>query len=66
VKSYRVEKNVAAVENCRNIGKKDMILNDFLPDISIDPETYQVMVDGKHITCDPATTLPLTQLYQLF
>jgi urease subunit alpha len=66
VKSYRVEKNVAAVENCRNIGKKDMILNDVLPDISIDPETYQVMVDGKHITCDPATTLPLTQLYQLF
>jgi urease subunit alpha len=63
---YGLTKQVVAVKNCRNIGKKDMALNDYLPNISVDPETYRVMVDGAHLTCEPAETLPLAQLYNLF
>jgi urease subunit alpha len=66
VSKYKVAKMVTGVKNCRSIGKKDMIYNDYLPKISIDPETYEVTVDGKIITCLPAKTLPLTKLYQLF
>ncbi|MBO2011497.1 urease subunit alpha [Hymenobacter negativus] len=63
---YGLTKQVVAVKNCRNIGKKDMALNDYLPNISVDPETYRVVVDGVHLTCEPAETLPLAQLYNLF
>ncbi|MDF7800344.1 urease subunit alpha [Pontiellaceae bacterium B1224] len=66
VAKYDLNKSASAVKNCRTIGKKDMKLNDFLPDIEIDPETYKVTVNGEHITCEPATKLPLAQLYQLF
>ncbi len=64
--SYGLSKHVVAVKNCRNISKKDMVFNDFLPDIAVDPETYKVTVNGEHITCEPATALPLAQLYSLF
>ena len=63
---YGLTKQIVAVRNCRNIGKKDMALNDYLPNISVDPETYRVMVDGVHLTCEPAEVLPLAQLYNLF
>ena len=63
---YGLTKQVVAVKNCRNIGKKDMALNDYLQNISVDPETYRVMVDGLHLTCEPAEVLPLAQLYNLF
>ncbi|AHM58599.1 urease subunit alpha [Flammeovirgaceae bacterium 311] len=63
---YGLTKKVVAVKGCRNIGKKDMALNDYLPNIAVDPETYQVTVDGVHLTCEPATKLPLAQLYNLF
>lgn len=43
-----------------------MKLNDLTPDISVDPETYVVTVDGRSLTCEPAETLPLTQLYHMF
>ena len=43
-----------------------MKLNDFLPEIEIDPETYKVTVNGEHLTCEPANKLPLTNLYSLF
>ena len=56
----------AAVTNCRDITKADMIHNDWQPDISVDPETYEVIADGEALTCEPASRLPLTQLYQLF
>lgn len=56
---------VAAVRNCRNIGKKDMILNDALPVIVVDPETFKVTLDGVPATIEPATSLPLTQLFFL-
>jgi urease subunit alpha len=55
-----------AVENCRAIGKRDMILNDALPSIDVDPETYEVRADGELLTCEPATVLPLAQRYFLF
>ena len=64
--SYGLEKKVVPVRGCRNIGKADMKLNDATPDITVDPETYEVKADGEAITCEPAKTLPLTQLYQLF
>ncbi len=63
---YGLQKLVLPVENCRNIGKKDMINNSATPAIEVDPETYEVKVDGEHIHCEPATELPLAQLYNLF
>ena len=61
-----VSKKFLAVKNCRNIGKKDMVLNDVTPKIEIDPETYQVKIDGKVATTKPATSVPLARLYNLF
>ena len=63
---YGLEKNVVPVENCRNIGKKDMVYNDRTPEITVDPETYEVKADGETLTSRPAKKLPLTQLYNLF
>ncbi len=57
---------LAAVRGCRGLGKRDMILNDALPKIEIDPETYLVKADGVHLTCEPAKVLPLAQRYFLF
>ncbi len=56
----------SAVHNCRNITKADMIHNQWQPDITVDPETYKVVADGEHLHCEPASELPLAQLYQLF
>ncbi|WP_375434054.1 urease subunit alpha [uncultured Hymenobacter sp.] len=64
--TYGLSKQVVAVRNCRTVTKKDMALNDYLPNIEVDPETYRVTVDGVHLTCEPATKLPLAQLYNLF
>lgn len=61
-----LNKTVLPVHNCRNISKKDMILNDATPTIIVDPNTYQVLVDGKPITSEPSDVLPLAQLYNLF
>lgn len=61
-----LEKIILPVENCRNIGKKDMVYNNATPDIKVDPETYEVKVDGEAVTSKPAKSLPLTQLYNLF
>jgi len=59
-------KRVEPVRNCRNIGKKDMVLNDATPRIEVDPETYRVTVDGEPCTCEPAAVLPMAQRYFLF
>ena len=59
-------KRVVPVKGCRTVGKKDLKLNDATPDIRVDPETYRVTADGVHMTCEPATDLPLTQRYALF
>lgn len=61
-----LDKEVLPVKKCRNISKLDMIHNNALPKIDVDPETYEVHVNGKLITCKPAKILPLTQKYFLF
>ncbi|MBW3129526.1 urease subunit alpha [Hymenobacter profundi] len=64
--TYGLQKRVVPVSGCRTVTKHDMALNDYLPNIEVDPETYKVTVDGVHLTCEPATKLPLGQLYNLF
>jgi urease subunit alpha len=66
VHRYGLRKPMVAVKNCRGLGKRDMKLNDALPAIEVDPETYQVRADGNHLTCEPAEVLPLAQRYFLF
>jgi urease subunit alpha len=66
VAGYGLRKQIAPVSGCRNLTKKDMKLNDATPGITVDAETYEVRADGVHLTCDPATELPLTQRYSLF
>ncbi|MBB6353807.1 urease subunit alpha [Aminobacter aganoensis] len=62
-----VEKQMVAVENTRGgIGKRSMILNDAMPVMEVDPETYEVRADGELLTCEPATVLPMAQRYFLF
>ena len=63
---YGLAKEAVAVEHCRDIGKADMQLNDRVPEIDVDPETYRVVADGEELTCEPAEKLPLAQLYNLF
>ena len=58
---------LAAVKNTRGgIGKRSMILNDALPKIEVDAETYEVRADGELLTCEPASVLPMAQRYFLF
>ena len=59
-------KQTIAVQNTRNIGKKDLILNDALPHVEVNPETYDVRADGELLTCQPAETLPMAQRYFMF
>lgn len=61
-----LQKRVEAVLRCREITKKDMIHNDATPRIEVDPETYEVRVDGELATCEPAKELPMAQRYFLF
>mmetsp|Transcript_37869 Transcript_37869/g.60757 ORF Transcript_37869/g.60757 Transcript_37869/m.60757 type:complete len:869 (-) Transcript_37869:118-2724(-) len=63
---YGLEKPIEAVKNTRNIGKKDMVLNDATPNIEVDPETFEVKADGQVLTCDPAKQVPLSRMYFLF
>ena len=62
----KTSKRLVPVKNCRKIGKKDMIYNDLTPKIEINPETYEVRVDGKIATVDPADKVSLARLYNLF
>ena len=66
VLTYGLKKQLVPVKGCRNIGKKDMKLNDATPEIQVDPETYEVTADGQALKCDPAEKLPLAQRYFLF
>lgn len=66
LEDLKISKSVIAVENTRNISKKDMVFNNYCPEISVDPETYEVTADGNILTCEPATELPLAQRYFLF
>ena len=59
-------KQTLAVKGTRTIGKRDMVLNDAMPMIEVDAETYEVRADGILLTCQPATVLPLAQRYFLY
>ena len=61
-----LKKPVIAVKGTRSVKKSDMRLNDYCPEIEVDPETYQVRADGEHLSCEPADVLPLAQRYFLF
>ena len=61
-----LKKSPVAVNNCRKLSKHDMINNDALPRVEVDPETYEVRADGALLTCEPATVLPMAQRYFLF
>ena len=64
--NLNLAKETIGVEKTRDISKKDMVFNNYCPDISVDPETYEVTADGNILTCEPATELPLAQRYFLF
>ena len=61
-----LKRRLEAVKSCRTVSKRDMIHNDAMPKIEVDPETYHVTADGVHLTCEPAKVLPLAQRYFLF
>lgn len=62
----RLQKQVVPVKRCRGIGKRDLKLNDALPRIEVDPETYEVRADGELLKCEPMAVLPMAQRYFLF
>ena len=59
-------RQLIACRNTRNIGKRHMIHNAWMPTITVDSQTYEVRADGELLTCEPADQLPLAQLYNLF
>jgi urease subunit alpha len=59
-------KQTKPVQNTRSISKMDMALNNYLPEIEVHPETYEVRADGELLNCEPATELPMAQRYFLF
>lgn len=66
VQSYNLRKRVEAVKNCRNIGKKDMKYNELMPKMKVNPETYVVEADGDICKAEPATELPLAQMFYVY
>jgi urease subunit alpha len=65
-KQLALQKHVVAVKGCRAIGKRDLKLNDALPKIEVDPETYDVRANGELLKCEPLAILPMAQRYFLF
>ncbi len=63
---YGLHKTLSAVHGCRTVKKVDMVHNNYLPVMEIDAQTYQVRADGKLLTCEPASSLPMAQRYFLF
>ncbi|HEY0273482.1 MAG TPA: urease subunit alpha, partial [Chitinophaga sp.] len=66
VKGYGLQKMLLPVKGCRTVRKKDLVHNDQTPEITVNPETYEVKVNGKQITCEPVSVLPLAQRYFMF
>ena len=66
VQGYGLQKMILPVKDCRNISKKSLIHNDATPLIEVNPENYEVKVDGTAISCEPMAVLPLAQRYFLF
>ncbi|MCC5975808.1 MAG: amidohydrolase family protein, partial [Rubellimicrobium sp.] len=65
-KRLGLAKETLAVVNTRSIGKRDLKLNDAMPKVEVNPETYEVRADGELLTCEPAKVLPMAQRYFLF
>ena len=65
-KELGLAKETKPVQNTRSVSKMDMALNNYLPDIEVHPETYEVRADGELLNCEPATELPMAQRYFLF
>ncbi|MBD1870034.1 urease subunit alpha [Cyanobacteria bacterium FACHB-471] len=65
-KRLKLQKATLPVSGIRKLTKRDMKLNDALPQMEVDPETYEVRADGELLTCEPATVLPMAQRYFLF
>ena len=63
---YGLAKPLVAVRGVRTLSKRDLLWNDALPVMAIDPETYEVRADGQLLVCEPATVLPMAQRYFLF
>jgi len=63
---FGLSKPLQAVKGCRDLTKKDMVLNDATPSMSVDPETFEVVADGELLRCDPVDRVPLGQRYFLF
>ena len=61
-----LQKPTVPVANCREVDKSAMINNTYLPNIEVNPETYEVRADGELLTCEPAEVLPMAQRYFLF
>jgi len=61
-----LQRQLVAVQGCRTIGKRDMVLNDYAPHMEINPQTYEVRADGVLLTCEPLAHLPMAQRYFLF
>ncbi len=66
VAALNLAKPLVAVKGTRGVGKKDMLHNDAMPRIEVDPETYQVRADGELLVCDPVAVQPMAQRYFLF
>ncbi|MBD0296942.1 MAG: urease subunit alpha, partial [Flavisolibacter sp.] len=66
VQQYGLQKRVLPVSNCRSISKKDLIHNNTTPQIEVNPENYEVKVNGEVISCEPVSVVPLAQRYFLF
>ncbi len=62
----KLANRIGVVKGCRTVKKKDMLLNDWQPNLEVDPQTYQVRADGELLTCEPADILPMAQRYFLF
>ena len=63
---YGLRKRIVPVQGIRALRKSNMIHNDYLPKITVDPETYEVIADGELLACEPAPVLPMAQRYFLF
>ena len=61
-----LQKKIGVVKNIRKLTKKDMVFNGETPQIDVDPQTYEVKVDGELITCEPDEKVSLAQRYFLF
>jgi len=64
--TYGLANRIGCVRDTRQVGKKDLLLNDYQPQIEVDPRTYEVRADGELLTCEPASVVPMAQRYFLF